>query len=579
MTDSGVRGATPMDDLAEKYLAEHLALDPILATELGVPGHRTRLPDFSPDGLSEISALRRRTLAALGETLPQDATDQVTAAALRERLQAAEDLRETGAEESHLNNLNSPLQRIRLAFDLMATGTDEDWAAVATRLAAVPAALDGYTAALWHAARRGDPIARRQIAVGVTQCSAIAADDGTFATLALQARRAHEADGLPRGILDEVERRARAARNAYAGVADFLARDLDGRAVDLDGVGWDRYARYARLSLGMPIDVEETYAWGLAELRRIGAEMAEVAGRIVPGGSVQEAMAALDADPARRLDGTGALLKWLRRTCDEAVAALADKHFDIPEPVREIDCVVVPTGGGIYYTGPSDDLSRPGRVWWGVSPEASAFSTWREVSTVYHEGVPGHHLQVAQTALRRDSLNTWRRLAAWVDGHGEGWGLYAERLMAELGFLDDPGDRLGMLASQAFRAARVVIDVGFHCGLPAPDEAGGGSWTYERARRLLTAHSTKSAERVRFEIDRYLGLPAQASSYKMGERAWLDLREAVRARAGAAFDLASFHREALDLGSVGLDVLRAAMLGDLSGPRERAGRPSTGEVT
>ncbi|MGW0810920.1 DUF885 domain-containing protein [Nonomuraea sp. NPDC002799] len=555
MTDGRTRASTPIDDLAEGYLADHIALDPIMATELGITEHQTRLPNLSPDGLSEISTLRRRVLTALDGAAPRDRADRITAAALRERLEAAEGLRETGAEESHLNNLNSPLQKVRLAFELMPTETVEDWATVAVRLAQVPAAVDGYIASLRYAVHRGDPIARHQVNVGIAQCTATYADDGFFATLATKAQ------GMPRSALKDVERGAQAARGAYAQLADFLAEELAGRAVDVAGVGRDRYARFARSSLGTTIDIEDTYAWGQSELRRISEEMAEIAERILPGSSVQEAMRFLDTDPSRRLTGTDALRAWMQRTCEEAVAALADKHFDVPRAVRDVECIVVPTGGGIYYTGPSEDLSRPGRVWWGVSPGATEFATWRELSTVYHEGVPGHHLQVGQTAYRRDQLNRWRRLAAWVDGHGEGWALYAERLMAELGFLDDPGDRMGMLASQAFRAVRVVIDVGFHCGLPAPAEVGGGSWTYGKAIRLLSNHSIKSEERVRFEIDRYLGLPAQASSYKLGERSWLLLRDAVRTRDGAAFDLTSFHRDALDLGSIGLSILSGAMLG------------------
>ncbi|GGO69049.1 DUF885 domain-containing protein [Nonomuraea cavernae] len=558
MTDNGARARTAVDDLAETYLAQHAALDPIMATELGMAEHRTELPDLSPDGLADVSRLRRRTLAALQGVVPKDSVDRITVAALRERLRAAEELRETGAEESQLNNVNSPLQKIRLVFDLMPKETAQDWVAVADRLMRVPVTMDGYIASLRHAVWRGDGIARRQLDVGIAQCSAVFADDGFFADLAAQAGRTQ---GLTPALLKEVERGARVARSAYARVADALAGDLQDKAVDRDGVGQERYIRFARSSLGMSIDIDDTYAWARGELRRIDEQMKELAERITPGGSIQEAMRVLDADPARRLHGAEALRAWMQHTCDEAVVVLGAGHFDIPSPIRAVECIVVPTGGGIYYTGPSENLSRPGRVWWGVSPTATEFTTWRELSTVYHEGVPGHHLQVAQTAHRHHDLNRWRRLA-WVDGHGEGWALYAERLMAELGFLDDPGDRLGMLASQAFRAVRVLIDIGMHCGLPAPAEAGGGSWTYDKAYHLLRAYSTKSEERARFEIDRYLGLPAQASSYKIGERSWLRLREAVRLREGAAFDLTAFHREALNLGGVGLSILHDAMLGE-----------------
>jgi len=187
------------------------------------------------------------------------------------------------------------------------------------------------------------------------------------------------------------------------------------------------------------------------------------------------------------------------------------------------------------------------------------FTTWRELTTVFHEGVPGHHLQVAQTAYRRNTLNTWRRLMAWTSGHGEGWALYAERLMADLGFLDDLGNRMGMLDAQSLRAARVVIDIGVHCGFPAPAELGGGAWTYDKAWSFLTQHSTIEEKQLRFELNRYLGWPGQAPAYKVGERIWLGLREDARARLGSDFDLKAFHRRALDIGGVGLDTLRNAL--------------------
>jgi uncharacterized protein (DUF885 family) len=134
--------------------------------------------------------------------------------------------------------------------------------------------------------------------------------------------------------------------------------------------------------------------------------------------------------------------------------------------------------------------------------------------------------------------------------------------MADLGYLDDPGDYLGMLDGQSMRAARVVIDIGVHCGFPAPAEVGGGPWTYESAWQYLLAHASMAQEFLRFELDRYLGWPGQAPSYKIGERLWLQLRDDARAKAGDDFDLKTFHRRALDIGSVGLDVLRGAVLGE-----------------
>ena len=146
--------------------------------------------------------------------------------------------------------------------------------------------------------------------------------------------------------------------------------------------------------------------------------------------------------------------------------------------------MIAPPGGAaaMYYTGPSEDFSRPGRTWYPTMGK-TRFPLWREVSICYHEGVPGHHLQVAQVRYLSDRLNRFQRLAGFTSGHGEGWALYAERLMGELGYLDNPAFELGMLSAQAMRAVRVIVDIGMHLELaiPAtsattPGSAGPPSW-------------------------------------------------------------------------------------------------------
>ncbi|MCU1405647.1 MAG: hypothetical protein JWQ43_1950, partial [Glaciihabitans sp.] len=258
--------------------------------------------------------------------------------------------------------------------------------------------------------------------------------------------------------------------------------------------------------------------------------------------------------------GTDALQKWMQNLSDTAVRELAGSHFDIPEKVTHLECMIAPTNeGGIYYTGPSDDFSRAGRMWWSVPEGVTEFNTWRETTTVYHEGVPGHHLQIAQAVLNRGTLNTWRRQLAGTSGHAEGWALYAERLMQDLGYLNDPGDRLGMLDGQRMRAARVVLDIGVHLGKTRPD--GQGRWDADYALEFMKANVNMDEAFVRFEVNRYLGWPGQAPSYKVGQRIWKQIRDEVSLREGAAFNIKDFHRRALNLGGVGLDTLRSTLLG------------------
>jgi len=554
------RTPTDVDAIAEGHFEAEVALSPITATSLGIPGHDDQLDDFGPDGFAAGSALRRETLARLAAATPSDDIDAVTIAAMRERLGVAEEIYAAGLEDSALNVLASPLQGIRGIFDLMPTDTDREWSTFGARLSAVPAALDQWVTTLQAAAARGQVAPHRQVAACIGQCAEFVSDDGYFAGLR---NGLAAAGGLDDAVRARVGEGIDAAATAYDALGRTLRETLLDKAPEVDACGIDTYRLHSRYFLGSEVDLAETYDWGQEELARIEAQQTEVADQVQAGATLEEAIDILDADPAYQLHGTEALQVWMQAKADDVIDALADVHFDIPGPVRVIEGCIAPTQtGGIYYTGPSDDFSRPGRMWWSVPRGVTEFTTWRELTTVYHEGVPGHHLQVAQTVYRRELLNSWRRLSAWTSGHGEGWALYAERLMAELGFMDDPGNRLGWLDGQSLRAARVVVDIGVHCGFAAPAEVGGGAWDYDKAWRFLRAHTQMEEAMLRFELDRYLGWPGQAASYKIGERLWLQLREESQQRAGKAFDLKEFHRRALDIGGVGLDTLRAAVLGE-----------------
>ncbi|GAA5160878.1 DUF885 domain-containing protein [Ornithinimicrobium tianjinense] len=555
------RPQTDIDRLAEAHLDAMVALSPLEATYLGVPGQDDKLDDLSIEGLRAHRDQAAATLEELARTEAVDDVDKVTAAALRERLGLEVeqlDLVLEGRAPVDLNVIASAPQAVRDVFDIMAKDTEEHWRTIAARLDAVPAALQQYADALTWSAERGQVVPRRQVTAVAEQCRDQAGDEASsFDALTT------EAEGQPEEVRGLLAAAITSAKSAFGALATFLD-ELAAQAPESDAAGQELYRLRSRSFLGAEIDLEETYRWGQEELARITRMMEETAEQIRPGATVKEAVALLDADPAYQLDGTDALREWMQVKADEAVANLADTHFDIPEPIRTIECMIAPSQtGGIYYTGPSEDFSRPGRMWWSVPKGVTTFSTWRELTTVYHEGVPGHHLQIGQTVYRSELLNRWRRLASWTSGHGEGWALYSEWLMADLGYMDDPGNRMGLLDGQSLRAARVVIDIGVHCGFEAPEEVGGGEWTYDKAWEFLNNHVNMDEGFVRFELDRYLGWPGQAPAYKIGERLWLELRDEARRREGEDFDLKAFHRRALDIGGVGLDTLRAAVLGEL----------------
>ncbi|MFC4049715.1 DUF885 domain-containing protein [Actinomadura syzygii] len=546
---------TALDELADRYVDAFAALEPCLAAMMGISGQDARLTDYGPDGVAARAELARRTLAELARTPVEGEAGRIAAAVLRERLEVDVALDEAGVREGCLDTTDGPVQRLRTAIELLDQGKDSDWDAVLARVSALPGALGGLRDALERACDRGRVAARRQVLRSARECLDVPAYLGELAG------RYQVPDGPLRGALDAAVESASAALGEFA---EFLTGELAGRAPERDALGADRYRLGVRDFLGTDLDLAETYAWGWEELARVEAQMAEAAEAILPGEPLTAVVAALDADPAHRMRGAEAFRAWIQELADRAIADLDGVHFDIPEPLRRIECRIPPVEAGVYYLAPAEDLSRPGTVWWTVDDPSADIVTWSVPATMFHEGVPGHHLQLGVTTLN-PVLNRFQRVSSELHpGHCEGWGLYAERLMDELGHYPDPAHRLGMLAGgQQFRAARVILDIGMHLELRIPAGTGfheGERWTPELGREFLAAHAgPRSGAEVAFEIDRYLGRPGQAIAYKLGEKIWLEAREAARRRAGAAFDLKEFHRRALDLGPMGLDLMRAEM--------------------
>lgn len=559
------RSLTDVDQIANEYFEKVLDLNPVHATELGRKGVETLYPDYSPAGEKAYARLAKKTLKKVDNVLPIDDVDLVTLDALQERLSLYRKQYKAGFGGWQLNNIASVPQEVRSVFDLMKRNTQQDWEHIIGRMHRVTEALEGYIQTLEAAREEGKVAPRRQVDIVIEQTAAYYAPGGFFDELA-----AEVADAVP-SLKDEATAGAEAAKEGYRRLNSYLVEKLQPVAPSRDAVGRKAYSLHSRSFLGTTIDLDETYAWGVKELESIIARQREVAEEIEPGASIERAKQLLDEDPARQLHGTDELKAWMQKLADAAVENLAGSHFEIGGPMRRIECCIAPTNeGGIYYTGPSPDFSRPGRMWWSVPEGEETFTTWRETSTVYHEGVPGHHLQIAIATALQGTMNSWRTNMLWVSGHGEGWALYAERLMEELGYLKDPGDRMGMLNAQRMRAARVVFDIGVHCEMPIPDEWAeqlgvepGTIWTSELGYEFLKLNLDESEGHLRFEFLRYLGWPGQAPSYKIGERLWLELRDQALRRGD---DMRAFHTRALLLGSVGLDTLRRALTDEMMLP-------------
>ena len=549
------RAETQIDQLADQLVKDQAATYPSFATSIGYPGGEGDMDDYSPEALAQEQTDIKAVIAKLEALTPADDIDLVTKEAMLFSLKGEIATYDSGLAFRSLNNIASAAQGVRGVFDISPTATVQDWENLASRMSKVGESLRGYARSLEEGAKRNDAPAARQLTEVIKQAEQITTADGFFHTFAKNAKA--ESGDLPESLKKQLQEAAASATAGYAEFGDYL-KGLLPRSTSPDAIGRERYQILSRRFLGATVDLDETYEWGKEELARVVAEQTAVANEILPGASVAEAVKHLENDPSTKLRGTEALQKWMQKLSDEAIAKLSGSHFEIADPIKKLECMIAPTQhGGIYYTGPSDDFSRPGRMWWSVPVGVTEFDTWRETTTVYHEGVPGHHLQVAQATYIRDTLNAWRRLSSWTSGHGEGWALYAERLMQDLGFLSNPADRLGMLDGQRMRAARVVLDIGVHLG--KQNLEGTGVWDFDYALNFMRSNVNMSPEFVRFEVTRYFGWPAQAPSYKVGQRIWEQIRDDYAARKGASFDIKEFHKTALNLGGLGLDTLRSAM--------------------
>ncbi|MHB9755174.1 DUF885 domain-containing protein [Streptomyces sp. BYX5S] len=538
--------------VADAYVDAMVALDPVEGTFLGVREAHSKLPDLSPAGLAAVADLARETLARLDEAERAPGADSDVerrcARLLRERLTATLAVHEADEHLREVSNLGSPIHNAREVFTVTPTETDEDWAAIAERLRAVPGAFAGYRETLALGLERKLHGAPRPTETFIAQLDEW---QGWF----------EEFVGAgPEGLRAELTAAARTADAATVELRDWM-RDVYAPAVEgaPNVVGRERYARWSRYYNGTDLDLDEAYAYGWSEFHRLLAEMRAEAEKILPGaGTPWVALAHLD-EHGRHIEGVEEVRQWLQQLMDDAIGALDGTHFELAERVRRVESCIAPPGSAAapYYTPPSEDFSRPGRTWLPTMGQ-DRFPVYDLVSTWYHEGVPGHHLQLAQWAHVAGDLSRYQATLGIVSANAEGWALYAERLMDELGFLTDAETRLGYLDAQMMRACRVIVDIGMHLELEIPADSPfhpGERWTPELAQEFFGAHSSRPADYVESELTRYLSIPGQAIGYKLGERAWLLGRERARAAHGEAFDAKAWHMAALSQGSLGLDDL------------------------
>ena len=549
---------TNVFDISDRLTDQWADLSPIGATTVGIAGRDHLITDFSPDGHAARADLYRATR---GELLPHrddsDPDSVKSAKVLLGWLESRIEDYETELWARDLNHVYSPFQQMQDVFDVMPKATAEDWAAISGRLRGFGDMLEGYRRSLAVGMEGGDTSATRQVESVIEQVEHTAGEDSRFAVFPHQGAAAG-ADA------EELQLAVDQARSSLTAFAAWLRDEYLPVSTPEDGVGRDLYLRGADRFLGMSIDPDETYEWGWSEVHRLRAGMEATAGEIDPHMSVDEVIELLETDPARSAVTREEFVAFVSDLQAQAISQLDGEHFDVHDALKTVTVSIAPPGGslGAWYVSPSEDLTRPGSIWYAPG-ERERLPYWQEVTTAYHEGFPGHHLQIGTAVVQRDRLSRFERSVVWYSGAGEGWALYAERLMDELGFFEKPEYRLGLLASQLFRATRVVVDIGCHLGKRIPDDAplhGGEEWAYDLAVDYMNRVGLQAPDVAESEVKRYLGWWAQAISYKVGEREILDIREEARRRDGEGFDRKEFHRGMLEGGAIRLDQLREEML-------------------
>ena len=308
----------------------------------------------------------------------------------------------------------------------------------------------------------------------------------------------------------------------------------------LDG-GAELYRRLVGAHTTLDVAPEHVHAVGLAQVARLEEEYLSLAGPLLGTTQIEEIYLRLRTDDSLHHHDADEIIADALRAFEKAQAAMGDWFGVLPRA----DCVASATevGALAYYRTPSEDGTQPGHFFFNTS-EPSMWATFQVAAIAYHEGIPGHHLQLA-LGMENENVHPLHR-HLYLPGFGEGWGLYTERLADEMGLYEDDWERVGMLFADSLRACRLVVDTGMHAL----------GWTRQQAIDYMVAHSPMAVYEVEQEIDRYIGAPGQATSYMMGRLEIDKIRSEAETELGQGFDVKAFHDAVLSFGTVPLPVLR-----------------------
>ena len=558
---AGEAAAGTTDPALRELLAQHwdwmLRRTPSWATHLGDHRFDDDLGDFTPRGFAEARAATRAFLDR-ARALPKDRlgdADRTTLALLVELLAADDGLNACAPETWRVSARDNALVWAVALPDDLVVRTLKDGEHLVARYRKLPHVIDGMGASLKIGAGQGKTapaeVVRRTIALL----------DGELArpthAWGLVTAAVHWHAGWTAGdevafagaILRAVDEGVRPALLRYRDVLATTVLPLADRPESLSAMpgGAACYRALTRYQTTVDRSPDELHALGLVEIARIDAEMTALGHKVLGTTDLPSTLARLRSDPGLRFSSGADIETTARRALAAAEAAVPRWVGIRPRAaceVRPMPAYEAPYSTTGYYREANVDGSRPGTYMVNTYQPGTKVRYDAE-ALAFHESVPGHHLQIA-IAQELGRLPALRRFWTW-GAYTEGWALYAERLADEMHLYSSDLDRIGMLSFDAWRAARLVVDTGLHAR----------GWTRAQAEAFLLEHTALAEANVRNEVDRYIGDPAQALAYKVGQLEIVALRRQAEAALGERFVLAWFHDVVLGGGGVTLDVLAA----------------------
>lgn len=553
---AAVTASAQLRAIADEYWEARLEASPLFASFLGDHRYDDRADDLSVGAeqaqRARWSELRDRTAAVKVESL--DETDRVTKELLAEEL--ADSIRSVDHRLIELASdqmQGAHAQLLMIASQLRAPEPEYARMALA-RIGELARMLDQAAHRYVAGVRAGRTPARVNVARSLNQIAGYLDSPLTtdpFVDL-VGPDDWEGVDGWRAELSDAVRDVLRPAfgryRDVIAGELEPVARPDERPGLCHIPDGDELYQVLIEHHTGLPLTAAELHEIGLEETtKKLPAEFAEFGSGAFGTSDLGQIFDKLRNDPDLRYRDGDSIVAHAQRCLDAGTAAMKDWFGILPQapcvltPVPDFLAADVPAA---YYTPPAPDGSRPGEYHVNLRQptERGRFAT---AAVAYHEAIPGHHLQLA-IATERTDLPSFRRLATGQTAFVEGWALYTERLADEMGLYETPLDRLGLVASDGWRACRLVVDTGLHAM----------GWSRQQAVDFMVEHMPVDIDTITVEVDRYIGMPAQALAYKVGQREILRLRADAMARLADRFDIKGFHDAVLGAATVSLPVLR-----------------------